>query len=113
MWGAPECGLISVQIVPGFCGGSLLAINNRFNALAINAAVSSESGVMQIPSPNYLVPSSFGSLELRRRNGNEFVGQHIDAVGDRPGHPSASGADLTFATNQPSTCKRTSNPKLH
>src|ERR1700730_14891489 len=78
MWGAPECGLISVQIVPGFCGGSLIAINNCFNALAINAAVSSESGVMQIPSPNYLVPSSFGSLELRKRNGNEFIGQHID-----------------------------------
>ena len=55
-----------------------IAINNCFNALAINAAVSSESGVMQIPSPNYLVPSSFGSLELRKRSGNEFIGQHID-----------------------------------
>jgi FkbM family methyltransferase len=55
-----------------------IAINNCFNALAINAAVSSESGVMQIPSPNYLVPSSFGSLELRKRNGNEFIGQQID-----------------------------------
>jgi FkbM family methyltransferase len=55
-----------------------IAINNCFNALAINAAVSSESGVMPIPSPNYLVPSSFGSLELRKRNGNEFIGQHID-----------------------------------
>ena len=55
-----------------------IAINNCFNALAINAAVSSESGVMQIPNPNYLVPSSFGSLELRKRNGNEFIGQHID-----------------------------------
>src|ERR1700755_3310623 len=55
-----------------------IAINNCFNAIAINAAVSSESGVMQIPSPNYLVPSSFGSLELRKRSGNEFIGQHID-----------------------------------
>ena len=55
-----------------------IAINNCFNAVAINAAVSSESGVMQIPSPNYLVPSSFGSLELRKRSGNEFIGQHID-----------------------------------
>ena len=55
-----------------------IAINNCFNALAINAAVSSESGVMQIPSPNYLVPSSFGSLELRQRAGNEFIGQPID-----------------------------------
>src|SRR6201994_401977 len=55
-----------------------IAINNCFNALAINAAVSSESGIMQIPSPNYLVPSSFGSLELRKRDGNEFIGQTID-----------------------------------
>ena len=55
-----------------------IAINNCFNAIALNAAVSSESGVMQIPSPNYLVPSSFGSLELRQRAGNEFIGQPID-----------------------------------
>ena len=37
-----------------------------------------ESGTMKIPNPNYLVPSSFGSLELRQRNGNEFIGQTID-----------------------------------
>ena len=55
-----------------------IAVNNCFNAIALNAAVSSESGVMQIPSPNYLVPSSFGSLELRQRTGNEFIGQPID-----------------------------------
>jgi hypothetical protein len=33
---------------------------------------------LQIPNPNYLVPSSFGSLELRQRSGNEFIGQAID-----------------------------------
>src|SRR6201994_2446504 len=55
-----------------------IAINNCFNAIALHAAVSSESGTMQIPSPNYLVPSSFGSLELRQRDGNEFIGQTID-----------------------------------
>ena len=55
-----------------------IAINNCFNAVAVHGAVSSESGVMQIPSPNYLVPSSFGSLELRQRDGNEFIGQTID-----------------------------------
>jgi FkbM family methyltransferase len=55
-----------------------IAINNCFNAIAIHGAVSSESGVMQIPVPNYLVPSSFGSLELRQRAGNEFIGQQID-----------------------------------
>jgi len=40
--------------------------------------VSSESGLLSIPTPNYLVPSSFGSLELRQRSGNEFIGQAID-----------------------------------
>ena len=32
----------------------------------------------KIPNPNYFVPSSFGSLELRQRSGNEFIGQTID-----------------------------------
>src|SRR6185437_15691136 len=55
-----------------------IAINNCFNAIAVHGAVSSESGVMQIPTPNYLVPSSFSSLELRKRSGNEYIGQPID-----------------------------------
>ena len=55
-----------------------IAINNCFNAIAVHGAVSSESGILKIPSPNYSVPSSFGSLELRQRNGNEFIGQPID-----------------------------------
>jgi FkbM family methyltransferase len=55
-----------------------IAINNCFNAMAVHGAVSSESGVLKIPSPNYFVPSSFGSLELRQRSGNEFIGQPID-----------------------------------
>ena len=54
-----------------------IAINNCFNAMAIHAAVSSESGVMTIPNPNYMVPSSFGSLELRQGANNEFIGQAI------------------------------------
>jgi hypothetical protein len=33
---------------------------------------------MQIPNPDYLTPSSFGSLELRQRAGNEFIGQTIN-----------------------------------
>jgi FkbM family methyltransferase len=55
-----------------------ITINNCFNAIAVHGAVSSESGVLKIPSPNYFVPSSFGSLELRQRDGNEFIGQPID-----------------------------------
>ena len=55
-----------------------IAINNCFNAMALHAAISSESGVMTIPNPNYMVPASFGSLELRQRANNEFIGQAID-----------------------------------
>ncbi|TKW76018.1 MAG: FkbM family methyltransferase [Bradyrhizobium icense] len=55
-----------------------IAINNCFNAIALHAAVSSESGSMQIPNPDYLTASSFGSLELRQRAGNEFIGQAIN-----------------------------------
>ena len=55
-----------------------IAINNCFNAIAMHAAVSSENGTMKIPTPNYLTASSFGSLELRQRDGNEFIGQPID-----------------------------------
>lgn len=55
-----------------------IAINNCFNAIAMNAAVSSEAGIMKIPNPDYLTASSFGSLELRPRADNEFIGQAID-----------------------------------
>jgi FkbM family methyltransferase len=55
-----------------------IAINNCFNARAFHAAVASQPGTMKIPQPNYLVPGSFGSLELRKRENNEFIGQAID-----------------------------------
>lgn len=55
-----------------------IAINNCFNAIAVHGAVSSESGLLQIPTPNYLVPGSFGSLELRQSSRNEYIGQKID-----------------------------------
>jgi FkbM family methyltransferase len=55
-----------------------IAINNCFNAIAMNAAVSSEGGVMNIPAPDYLTASSFGSLELKYRAGAEFIGQAVD-----------------------------------
>ena len=55
-----------------------LAINNCFNARAIHAAVSGTPGTMKIPNPNYLAHGSFGSLELKKRDGAEFIGQAID-----------------------------------
>jgi len=60
-----------------------LALNNCFNARAINAVVSRQSGAMKIPQPNYLQNTSFGSIELVRREQGEFVGQPIDYSEDK------------------------------
>lgn len=55
-----------------------IAINNCFNASARHAALGAEEGELKIPRPDYLKPASFGSLELRQRASNEFIGQSID-----------------------------------
>jgi len=61
-----------------YCLAGNIALNNCFNAIAMNAAVSSEPGIMNIPVPDYFKPSSFGSLELKPRADSEFIGQPID-----------------------------------
>jgi FkbM family methyltransferase len=63
--------------------GGNIAINNCFNARAIHAAVASQTGTMKMPKPNYLTDSSFGSLELRKRNNTESIGQPIDYSEDK------------------------------
>ncbi|HUE11510.1 MAG TPA: FkbM family methyltransferase, partial [Steroidobacteraceae bacterium] len=60
-----------------------IAINNCFNARAINAAVTSRPGTMKIPMPDYLTDSSFGSLELKKRENTEYIGQPIDYSADK------------------------------
>jgi FkbM family methyltransferase len=60
-----------------------IAINNCFNARAINAAVSNRSGAMKIPQPNYLAHASFGSLELKKIERTEFIGQEINYSEDK------------------------------
>ncbi|OQW68076.1 MAG: FkbM family methyltransferase [Proteobacteria bacterium ST_bin12] len=55
-----------------------IAINNCLNASAQLAAVGSENKEIKIPVPDYLVPASFGSLELKQNKSNEFIGQKID-----------------------------------
>ena len=42
-----------------------IAVNNCFNARCLYAAATSACGTMRVPVPNYRVPGSFGSLELR------------------------------------------------
>ena len=55
-----------------------LTLNNCFNARAIWAAIGASNGSLRVPMPDYFVPSSFGSLELRQSARTEFIGQHID-----------------------------------
>ena len=55
-----------------------IAINNCFDVTAKNDARGSEIGKIEIPRPNYHKPSSFGSLELKKKKNNEFIGQEID-----------------------------------
>jgi FkbM family methyltransferase len=55
-----------------------LALNNCFNARALHAAVGDATGEIAIPVPDYLKPSSFGSLELKARDKTEFIGQPIN-----------------------------------
>jgi FkbM family methyltransferase len=55
-----------------------IVINNCFNAVALHAAISDKPGVMMIPVPDYLMPASFGSLELRKTPNTEFIGQPVD-----------------------------------
>ena len=55
-----------------------IAINNCFNARAILAAVAARDGVLKIPDLDYLMPASFGSLELKKQDKSEFIGQKID-----------------------------------
>ena len=42
------------------------------------AAVGANSGTIQVPSANHLIPASFGSLEIRKTERTEFIGQNID-----------------------------------
>ncbi|MBV8660048.1 MAG: FkbM family methyltransferase [Burkholderiales bacterium] len=55
-----------------------IAINNCFNARAIWGAVGANSGTLGVPTPDYFKPSSYGSLELRKKDSTEFIGQDID-----------------------------------
>jgi FkbM family methyltransferase len=77
----PEWGTV-IAIEPqerlfyALCGN--IAINNCMNARAIWAAAGAKSGQMRIPVPDYEKPASFGSLELKRRDSTEFIGQKIE-----------------------------------
>ena len=60
-----------------------ITLNNCFNAKAIWAAVGAEDGTIPVPVPNYFVPSSFGSLEIKKTVNTEFIGQQIDYANEK------------------------------
>jgi FkbM family methyltransferase len=55
-----------------------VALNNLFNVKAVHAAVGNKTGEWMISCPDYNIPSSYGSFELRKSDRNEFIGQTID-----------------------------------
>lgn len=61
-----------------------IAINNCFNARAIHGAVGAAVGTIDIPVPDYSLPASFGSLELRQTKNSEFIGQTINPDRNQP-----------------------------
>jgi len=74
-WGKVIAIEAQERIYYALCGN--IAINNCMNAKAILAAVGNDTREISIPSPNYLKPASFGSLELRKGEDNEFIGQKL------------------------------------
>lgn len=60
-----------------------ITLNNCFNARALWAAVGARNGTIDVPVPDYFKPSSFGSLEIRKKASTEFIGQDIDYAPDK------------------------------
>jgi FkbM family methyltransferase len=55
-----------------------ISLNNCSNARALWAAVGSSAGSIMVPQLDYHQPASFGSLEIRERDSNEYIGQSIE-----------------------------------
>lgn len=53
-------------------------LHNCLNVHARHAAVGANSGILAIPEPDYNVPGSYGSFELKKRENTEDIGQPID-----------------------------------
>jgi FkbM family methyltransferase len=61
-----------------------VAMNNLFNVQVRWNALAQKPGVINIPVPNYLRPSSFGSLEMQYDTNSENIGQQIDMSKTQP-----------------------------
>jgi FkbM family methyltransferase len=54
-----------------------IALNNCLNARAKLTALGEHDGDLVVPKPDYFAHGSFGSLELRQQENNEYIGQRI------------------------------------
>jgi len=75
-WGKVIAVEAQERIFYALCGN--ITLNNCFNARAVWAAIGEKEGTIQVPVPDYFKPSSFGSLEIRKTESTEFIGQEID-----------------------------------
>lgn len=64
------------RIFYALCGN--IVLNNCSNARAVKAAIGEKPGKINVPVLDYDVVSSFGSLELKKDKGNEYIGQEVD-----------------------------------
>lgn len=74
-WGR-VIGFEAQEIVYYALAGNV-ALNNCLNARVRLAALGEFCGELDVPQPDYLKPASFGSLELRRKEYIEFIGQDV------------------------------------
>jgi FkbM family methyltransferase len=84
MYGWGEVAAFEAQERVFYALAGNITINNCFNARAIWAAVGQEAGLINVPTPDYFTPSSFGSLEIRQTATTEFIGQEIDYARAQP-----------------------------
>ena len=75
-WGRVISFEAQAKIFYAFAGN--IVLNNCLNIDAFHAAVGNKTGTMKIPELNYLIPSSYGALDLEERPNNMFIGQEID-----------------------------------
>ena len=64
------------QVYYALCGN--VALNNCFNVKALNCASGDENKIINIPTPDYFQPSSFGSLEIKQSDKSENIGQTLE-----------------------------------
>ena len=59
-----------------------VAINNCINASPKLSALGEVCGELSIPTPNYFANASFGSLEMKKKDTTEYIGQQISYDAD-------------------------------